>query len=62
MARTFRPFNPNPMFKMGRKRPVACCPVPPATCDYTKAAKSAPSKVYGNETLGDCVMRTWSAF
>jgi hypothetical protein len=57
------------MFKMGRRRPVARCPrmslhnyltrsipAPPATCDYAKAAKSALSKVYENDTLGDCVI------
>jgi hypothetical protein len=56
-------------FKMGRKRPVARCPrlslrnylmrslpQPPATCDYTKKASSALAKVYGNDTLGDCVI------
>jgi hypothetical protein len=64
-----QPVNAKPMFKMGRKRPVARCPrlslrnyltrgipAPPAACDYTKAAKSALSKVYENDTLGDCVI------
>ncbi len=56
-------------FKLGRKRPVARCPrlslrnyltnripAPPATCDYTKAAASALSNIYGNDELGDCVI------
>jgi hypothetical protein len=56
-------------FKLGRNRPVARCPrfalknyltrstpAPPATCDYTKSAKTALSKMYDNDTLGDCVI------
>ncbi len=56
-------------FKLGRKRPVARCPrfalknyltrsmpAPPATCDYTKSAAAALSKIYDNDTLGDCVI------
>ena len=56
-------------FKLGRKRPVARCPrfalrnyltrsmpTPPATCEYTKAAHTALSKVYENDKLGDCVI------
>src|SRR5579862_9219459 len=56
-------------FKLGRKRPVARCPrmslrnyltrgipAPPATCDYSAKAASALSKVYKNDTLGDCVI------
>jgi hypothetical protein len=58
-----------PAFKMGRKRPVARCPrlslrnylmrslpAPPPTCDYSKSASSSLSKVYENDTLGDCVI------
>jgi hypothetical protein len=67
MAKTVQPSKAT--FKMGRKRPVARCPRmslrnyltrgipgPPATVDYTKAAKSALSKIYENDTLGDCVI------
>jgi len=56
-------------FKLGRKRPVARCPrfalrnylsrgmpAPPATCDFTKHAAAALSKIYDNDTLGDCVI------
>ena len=56
-------------FKLGRKRPVARCPryalknyltrsmpAPPVTCDYTKDASLALSKMYDNDTLGDCVI------
>ncbi len=56
-------------FKLGRKRPVARCPrfalknyltrsmpAPPAACDYTKHAAAALSKMYDNDTLGDCVI------
>jgi hypothetical protein len=56
-------------FKLGRKRPVARCPrfalknyltrnmpAPPAACDYTKGAAAALSKMYDNDTLGDCVI------
>jgi hypothetical protein len=56
-------------FKLGRKRPVARCPrfalknyltrsmpAPPAACDYTKPAAAALSKIYDNDTLGDCVI------
>jgi len=56
-------------FKLGRKRPVARCPrfalknyltrsmpPPPAACDYTKGAAAALSKMYDNDTLGDCVI------
>jgi len=31
-------------------------PAPPATCDYTKSAAAALSKIYENDTLGDCVI------
>jgi hypothetical protein len=56
-------------FKLGRKRPIARCPrfslknyvmrsmpSPPAKCDYTQAAKASLSNIYGNDTLGDCVI------
>ncbi len=56
-------------FKLGRKRPVARCPrfalknyltrsmpAPPPTCDYTKPAEAALSKIYENDKLGDCVI------
>ncbi|MGA2230776.1 MAG: hypothetical protein ABSH22_07740 [Tepidisphaeraceae bacterium] len=56
-------------FRLGRRRPVAHCPrlslggymmsslpPPPATCDYTQAATSALSQMYGNDKLGDCVI------
>jgi hypothetical protein len=60
---------PGNTFKFGRKRPVARCPrfalknyllrslpAPPATCDYTKPAKTALSEIYENDKLGDCVI------
>jgi len=31
-------------------------PAPPATCDFTKHAAAALSKIYDNDTLGDCVI------
>ena len=56
-------------FRLGRRRPVAHCPrlslgsylmrslaPPPATCDYTPSAASALAQMYGNDTLGDCVI------
>lgn len=56
-------------FRLGRNRPIARCPrlslrnyltlripPPPAACDYTKAASSALANIYGNDTLGDCVI------
>jgi hypothetical protein len=56
-------------FRLGRKRPVARCPrfalrnyltrsmpAPPVTCDYSKAAQPALSKIYENDNLGDCVI------
>ena len=55
--------------KMGRKRPVslgphqkadryfkASLPTPPTSCDYTAKAASALANIYGNDTLGDCVI------
>jgi hypothetical protein len=57
------------VFKFGRTRPVARGPryslrnylmrniaPPPPTCDYSKEAASALSNIYGNDTLGDCVI------
>lgn len=68
-SKSTQPHRSGPSFKFGRKRPVARCPrlslrnylmrslpVPPATCDYTKSASSALSKIYDNDTLGDCVI------
>lgn len=56
-------------FRLGRRRPVARCPrlslrnyltrrtpKPPPGCDYTKKAAAALSNIYGNDTLGDCVI------
>jgi len=56
-------------YKLGRKRPVSRGPrltlgnylkrgmaPPPPACDYTKAATSALSQIYCNDTLGDCVI------
>lgn len=56
-------------FKLGRTRPKAyhprlrlnnyllkSLPPPPLTCDYTPLASSALSQMYGNDTLGDCVI------
>jgi len=56
-------------FRLGRTRPIARgpqfrlrnyllrgLPAPPASCDYSKAAKTALSKLYLNDTLGDCVI------
>jgi len=53
----------------GRKRPVAIgphlraskylaanLPAPPATCSYTSAAAQALAQMYGNDSLGDCVI------
>ncbi len=31
-------------------------PAPPPTCDYTKPAEAALSKIYENDKLGDCVI------
>ncbi len=60
---------PEKPFRLGRKRPIARCPrlslrnyltrrtpPPPAACDYTKAASTALANIYGNDTLGDCVI------
>ena len=56
-------------FRLGRKRPVArgprlslknylmrSLPAPPATIDYADKAAQALAQVYGNDTLGDCVI------
>jgi hypothetical protein len=56
-------------FKMGRKRPIARgmklsmanylklgMPLPPPACNYRDAAEVALANVYGNDTLGDCVI------
>lgn len=57
-------------FKMGRRRPTlapprfrlrdyldnTALPTPPATADYTQAALPALQNIYGNDTLGDCVI------
>ena len=52
----------------GRKRPVALgphlraskylvnLPAPPAICSYTSAASQALAQMYGNDSLGDCVI------
>lgn len=55
--------------KFGRKRPIAIgphfrlrnylrasLPPPPASCDYSKLAASVLANIYGNDTLGDCVI------
>jgi hypothetical protein len=57
------------IYKFGRTRPVARgphfslrnylmrdIPPPPAACDYSKPAAAALANVYGNDTLGDCVI------
>jgi hypothetical protein len=56
-------------FKLGRNRPIARgprfrlrnylmrgIPAPPPTADYSNAAASALANIYGNDTLGDCVI------
>jgi hypothetical protein len=68
-VKTIQHANSKRTFRLGRTRPVARCPrfslqnylmrglpAPPATCDYTKGATAALSNVYGNDTLGDCVI------
>jgi hypothetical protein len=55
--------------KFGRKRPVArgphfklrnylraALPTPPSSCDYSAAAEQSLRSIYGNDTLGDCVV------
>jgi hypothetical protein len=55
--------------KLGRKRPVAPCPrmrlrdylraalpTPPGSADYTAQAASVLANIYGNDSLGDCVI------
>ena len=55
--------------KMGRRRPVArglklslgnylmqSAPAPPPTVNYQKMAPAALGEMYGNDTLGDCVI------
>ena len=54
--------------RFGRRRPVAIgphlrasrymanLPAPPATCSYTTAAIQALTQMYGNDSLGDCVI------
>ena len=55
--------------KMGRRRPVArplhlrlarylraSLPPAPDACDYSPLAASALANIYGNDTLGDCVI------
>jgi hypothetical protein len=68
-AKSAQPHATGHAYRLGRTRPVARCPrlslrnylmrdtpAAPATCDYTKAASSALSKMYDNDTLGDCVI------
>jgi hypothetical protein len=67
--KTIQHPNTRRTYKLGRTRPVARGPrfslrnylmrgitPPPASCDYTKAAAPALANVYGNDTLGDCVI------
>lgn len=57
--------------KFGRRRPTARqrsttlklrdylapgLPTPPASCDYTPKANAALAQMYGNDTMGDCVI------
>lgn len=56
--------------KLGRNRPIArgfrlhlkdyidtaALPTPPASCDYSPAARAVLSKIFGNDQLGDCVI------
>lgn len=59
----------NRMIKFGRHAPVApghkfrlgnylraSLPAPPTSCDYSPAALKALAQMYGNDTLGDCVI------
>jgi len=59
----------NRMIAFGRRHPVAVgphlrlsryllgsLPAPPSTCDWTAAALKALAQMYGNDTLGDCVI------
>jgi hypothetical protein len=62
--------------KMGRKKPVmkfrghtlgeylskdkTTLPTPPASGSYAPAAATALAQMYGNDTLGDCVIGAWS--
>lgn len=68
-VKTIKHPNSNLTFRLGRTRPVARCPrfslhnylmrglaAPPPSCDYTKPAAKALANVYGNDTLGDCVI------
>jgi hypothetical protein len=68
-VKTIRHPNSNLSFRLGRTRPVARCPrfslrnylmrglaAPPPSCDYSKPAAKALANVYGNDTLGDCVI------
>jgi hypothetical protein len=68
-VKTIKHPNSKLTFRLGRKRPIARCPrfslhnylmrglpAPPATCDYSKPAAAALANVYGNDTLGDCVI------
>lgn len=56
-------------FKLGRNRPTmpmrlrlqdylakVALPAPPATCSYSASAASSLANIYGNDTLGDCVI------
>lgn len=68
-VKTIKHPNSKLTFRLGRSRPVAHCPrfslhnylmrglpAPPPSCDYTKPAAKALANVYGNDTLGDCVI------
>jgi hypothetical protein len=56
-------------YRLGRNRPIARgprfslhnylmrgIPAPPTSCDYSKPAAAALANIYGNDTLGDCVI------
>lgn len=62
-------LGPGRTVKFGRRRPVAAgprlrlanylratLPVAPASVDYSPAGQPALSNIYGNDTLGDCVI------
>jgi hypothetical protein len=68
-VKTIKQPKSNATFRLGRTRPVARCPrfslrnylmrglaAPPPACDYSKPAAKALANVYGNDTLGDCVI------
>ena len=50
-----RPVSLGPHFKLSRYL-RATLPLPPDSCDYSSSAAQSLRNIYGNDSLGDCVI------